>query len=237
MQIQLRALQRGKAHHGSYPDLVRLHREEEGESQQLSSVKRSASLQDLDKLVDFDSDGRKKLKPILRKKGAGVRSRWEWNEGQPQKLNFGEKGSVKFGRKEVKLIRDDPLPPIEGRGLSSLSQSIPASKGKADLSSEGGAEVKGQVGKSHPHNGAEPVGLSPVHELNVHSGHGNQRRVAQDRSPDIFPRGLPVEVRKPATPRYDDYPEVFQVCVCVCVLPNDKSNTVNIKINENHLFH
>ncbi|KAK7493030.1 hypothetical protein BaRGS_00015760 [Batillaria attramentaria] len=199
--MQLRALQRGKGHHGSYPDLLRLHSDDNAESQQLASIRRSSSLQDIGKLAELDSEvSIKQLKPILRHKGANRRSNNK-SEGQHQKQPHDEKG-VKFGHKEVKLVpKDDPLPPIQGKGVSVANHAAPTSKSRVDSTPEVGADARNQAEKNLSQDAFEGQGLSPVHE--------NSRRGGLDRSPEIFPRGLPVEVRKPVTPTYEDYPEAY----------------------------
>ena len=149
--------------HSSYPDLLSF-RSQQGSQTDRTSIRRSSSLQDISSLERIDTKN-KKLKPILR--GSEAKNASENHD----------KGTVKFGQREVHLIKDSRLPPIEA----------PAQRKTAGL----------------PVNGEDdlnlPLGLSPR----------NHKRPGPECSPDIFPRGQPVEVKKPATPTYDDYPDIY----------------------------
>ena len=107
-----------QAQHSSYPDLVSFRKQQAAGSQQDGTeIRRSTSLQDvssLNGLSSLDSAFQsKKLKPILRGSDASAKS------GAAKE--HPEKGAVKFGQKEVRLIRDSPLPPIEGTGSEARS--------------------------------------------------------------------------------------------------------------------
>ena len=164
--------------HSSYPDLVSFRSQQATGSQQDTNIRRSSSLQDVSSLNDSDIDSMfqsKKLKPILR--GSDAK-----NAAKEQQH---DKGVVKFGQKEVRLIKDPPLPPIEGAG------SLPSSKSALSC--------------------CDSAGRRNGDDLNLSFGHSPQphRRFGPERPPEIFPRGQPVEVKKPMTPTYDDYPEAY----------------------------
>ena len=170
-----------QAQHSSYPDLVSFHRQNGSGSRQ-DSLRRSASLQDVSCLDNIDSVlMSKKLTPILRGSDTTKNNANEQQQQQQQQQEqeLQEKGNVKFGNKEIHLLKDQPLPPIEG------------SKGSESVR-EGGEGMK---------NGESwtlPLGRSPQ----------PPRRLSECPR-DIFPRGQPVEVKKPVTPKYDDYPEAY----------------------------
>lgn len=170
-----------QAQHSSYPDLVSFRKQQAAGSQQDGTeIRRSTSLQDvssLHSLSSLDSAFQsKKLKPILRGSDASAKS------GAARE--HPEKGAVKFGQKEVRLIRDPPLPPIEGtsKGALSLCDGSEARSG-------GWEDPNLSFGYSPPQLG--------------------HRRFGPERPPEIFPRGQPVAVKKPVTPTYDDYPEAY----------------------------
>ncbi|XP_076466672.1 uncharacterized protein LOC143297944 [Babylonia areolata] len=172
--------------HGSHPDLAswRSEKDERSDPVVAATVRRSSSLQDLHSLdlSARDSQG-KKLKPILRVSNAK-------NAGEHG--NNGKSAVVKFGEKEVHLIRDSPLPPIDG-----------VVRGK---------EPGGVRGAVSPFSGAACEGPSVQGEKSsrwISSPRHQRRFYGAEFSPDVFPRGQPVEVKKPATPTYKDYPQAY----------------------------
>ncbi|KAK7107809.1 uncharacterized protein [Littorina saxatilis] len=173
-EVQFRPLGE-QTQHSSYRDLVTFRQQDPAALTQ-NSVRRSASLQDVSNLENLNSAfNTKKLKPILR--------------GSDSKNEQHEKAGVKFGHKEVRLIKDHPLPPIEGGGGGDA--------GVVSLSYSRGASSVHSL-----RNGDELsllMGPSPQHHL----------RYGPERAPEVFPRGQPVKVEKPVTPTYDDYPEAY----------------------------
>ncbi|KAL8613652.1 hypothetical protein ACOMHN_029744 [Nucella lapillus] len=169
-EAQLRPLGE-QPQHSSYPDLTSLGRQDLGSRPQLDSVRRSTSLQDVNSLDKIDGLlTSKKLTPIQR-------------PGDPKSpREVQEKREVRSGRTEDQLVKDQPLPPIEGKG--------------------DWADHKGGL-SSHTNAGRLTIG----DDLKFDSPPSHRRSPECPRY--IFPRGQPVKVKKPLTPTYDDYPEAY----------------------------
>ncbi|KAL8595301.1 hypothetical protein ACOMHN_020054 [Nucella lapillus] len=167
----------------SYPDLATCRSEKATSSDPLMPVRRSSSLQDLHSSLQLEATGTqtKKLKPILRDHKA--------KNGNDHNR---EKAGVKFGQKEVHLITDSPLPPISDRVgyVSSAKGGLSFSFPLEDQQQEEG-------------NDSWILNHSPRHHHHHHRRHG------AEYPSDIFPRGQPVEVKKPGTPTFEDYPEAY----------------------------
>ncbi|XP_076445594.1 uncharacterized protein LOC143283296 [Babylonia areolata] len=164
--IQFRPLG-DQTQHSSYPDLTAFSRQPPVLPQQ-DPVWRSTSLQDVSSMGMMGGAlTGKKLTPIPR--SCDTKS-----PDDPQQ----EKENVTPGKTDAQLTRDQPLPPIEGKG------GVPNIKGTLSSTDVGRLRKGGGV------------------DFQSHSCPPTHRRC-------IFPRGQPVQVKKPLTPTYDDYPEAY----------------------------